>query len=41
MKGFPFLSGWTFGRFYEYAMSLAGRGSVTPASPEEFFPPKK
>jgi hypothetical protein len=41
MKGFPFLSGWTFARFYDYAMSLAGRGSVTPATPEEFFPPPK
>jgi hypothetical protein len=41
MKGFPFLSGWTFSRFYDYAMSLAGRGSVKPASPDEFFPQKK
>ncbi len=41
MKGFPFLSGWTFARFYDYAMSLAGRGSVKPATAEEFFPPKK
>jgi hypothetical protein len=41
MKGFPFLSGWTFARFYDYAMSLAGRGSVKPATAAEFFPPRK
>lgn len=39
MKGFPFLSGWTFARFYDYAMSLAGRGSVQPATAADFFPP--
>ncbi len=37
MKGFPFLPGWSFDRFYEYAMSLGGRGTVKPSTPERFL----
>ncbi len=37
MKGFPFLEGWSFDRFYEYAMSLGGRGQTSPATGEQFL----